>query len=404
MRRKQLATVYFLIVAVGIGGWVDGQVIGQPGAWTPVASMGSPRRGLATAVLDGKIYAIGGYTGYSGGILNTVEVYDPELNTWTPVAAMWTRRYLLAAAALNGKIYAIGGSSLDSYLDTVEVYDPMANTWTPVASMAIPRRYLAAVALNGKIYALGGFADLSPWNLKMVEVYDPVMNNWTPVASMTITRRSFAAVALKGKIYAVGGYTASYPYYPSCPFTNTVEVFDPASNTWTPVASMGIRREALAAATLSGRVYAAGGYSPDFLTYAKMVEVYDPSTDIWSPMTPMTKNREKLAAAALNGKVYAIGGYPGAETVEVYVPPLDTQATDLIRLILDLGLPQGAVTPLVNLVEAARLLIDKGNITAATDKLNTFIKKIEKSRGKELTDEQADALIAAAQRILEYLP
>lgn len=47
--------------------------------------------------------------------------------------------------------------------------------------------------------------------------------------------------------------------------------------------------------------------------------------------------------------------------------------------------------------------LEWGNINAATDKLTTFIKKVEKERGKSMTNEQADALISAANRILATL-
>ena len=63
----------------------------------------------------------------SGGHNLTIVVYvryDPEENKWTKVAPMMTRRLGVAVAVLNGYLYAIGGSDGQCPLNTVERYDP----------------------------------------------------------------------------------------------------------------------------------------------------------------------------------------------------------------------------------------------------------------------------------------
>ena len=62
----------------------------------------------AVMLLGGKVYAIGGC---SGSDLNTAEVYDPGTNTWSPIASMGAQRSGVAAVSLGGKVYAIGGYS-----------------------------------------------------------------------------------------------------------------------------------------------------------------------------------------------------------------------------------------------------------------------------------------------------
>jgi N-acetylneuraminic acid mutarotase len=51
-------------------------------SWVSRASMQVARGGLGVAVVDGKIYAIGGYPGI-GQTLTTNEEYDPKTDTWT---------------------------------------------------------------------------------------------------------------------------------------------------------------------------------------------------------------------------------------------------------------------------------------------------------------------------------
>eukprot|EP01047_Picozoa_sp_COSAG01_P127721 COSAG01_NODE_57004_length_315_cov_0.685185_1_plen_105_part_11 len=48
---------------------------------------------------------------------------------------MGTVRNQLAATVLNGKIYALGGFDGSSFVNTAEAYDPRTNTWTAIASM-----------------------------------------------------------------------------------------------------------------------------------------------------------------------------------------------------------------------------------------------------------------------------
>ena len=57
-------------------------------------------------------------------------------NTWEAVASMPTARAQLGVAVVNGKIYAIGGESNDHgpiLLNITEEYDPPTNTWTTKA-------------------------------------------------------------------------------------------------------------------------------------------------------------------------------------------------------------------------------------------------------------------------------
>lgn len=54
-------------------------------------------------------------------------------------------------------------------------------------------------------------------------------------------------------MYAVGGHDGVN-------YLKTVERYDPESNEWTYVASMGARRGGVGVATLHGHLYATGGY------------------------------------------------------------------------------------------------------------------------------------------------
>ena len=113
----------------------------MPTNGTIISELPTLRTGFATAVVDGKIYLIGGtpFQNRRGPYgLSTVEVYDPKTNSWEQ-----SRRYANShaqsakTAVVNGTIYVCGGyNGADNrlvnlkFLDIVEAYDPQNDTWT----------------------------------------------------------------------------------------------------------------------------------------------------------------------------------------------------------------------------------------------------------------------------------
>ena len=61
--------------------------------------------------------------------------YDPQTRQWSFVAAMSTSRSTVGVAVLDSKLYAVGGRDGCSCLNSAEVYDPHTNKWTMISSM-----------------------------------------------------------------------------------------------------------------------------------------------------------------------------------------------------------------------------------------------------------------------------
>jgi N-acetylneuraminic acid mutarotase len=246
---------------------------------------------------------------------------------------MPTARFGLAAVAVNGKIYAIGGRNYgtNTVFNLVEVYDPSTNTWTSASSPNPPapaptaRTGLGAVAVSGKIYAFGGINNTNTV-LNTVEVYDPSTNTWStttpagqPLATMVTARYAFGAATVNGQIYAIGGNVNGVT-------TNSAEAYNPSTNTWSEVFFPPTSRQNLAAATLNGKIYAVGGDSvgnnpsPNAGT---TVEVYDTSSKTWSQAASLLTAHDGTAATDANGFIYVIGGAGvGFNTVEQYQTPV----------------------------------------------------------------------------------
>merc|ERR1739844_335695 len=108
--------------------------------------------GVAVAVLNGFLYAIGGSDGQCP--LNSVERYDPQKNTWTLMAPMSTRRKHLGSQVYNNMIYAVGGRDDCTELSSAERYNPATNTWAPIVAMMSRRSGLVWPSSMGSFLLL----------------------------------------------------------------------------------------------------------------------------------------------------------------------------------------------------------------------------------------------------------
>jgi N-acetylneuraminic acid mutarotase len=90
---------------------------------------------------------------------------------------------------------------------------------------------------------------------------------------------------------------------------NTLEAYDPSTDTWTTKAPMPTARSGLSASVIGGKLYAVGGNSQYPYTVFNKVEAYDPATDAWTTEPSMPTARTGLATGVVGGRLFAIGGY-----------------------------------------------------------------------------------------------
>ena len=293
--------------------------------WAKKTDMPTARDALYTCVVNGKIYAIGGRTVDEQGndvVIKTVEEYDPVKDNWTKKADMPTARCFLSTSVVDGKIYAIGGFSkyVWNALSTVEVYDPVADTWMKCLDMPTRRGVLSTSVVNGKIYAIGGADIEGQPSLSTVEEYDPVKNAWMKKSDMPTARGGLTTSVVNDEIYAMGGYPE---HVPNGNALSTVEVYNPAKDTWMNKADMPTERNGHSTSVVNGKIYVIGGMSDRNASIYKVVEVYDPATDTWAKETDMPTASSWLSTSVVDGKIYAIGGWTAQNllsTVEEYTP------------------------------------------------------------------------------------
>ncbi len=302
-------------------------------SWTTKEPMPTARGGLGVAVVNGKIYAIGGANNDTQ--LDVTEEYNPVTDTWTPKASMLTPRSGFAIAVYQNKIYCIGGMTGDSenYVSGVtgktEVYDPATDRWETKAPMPTPRADLCASIVNGTIYCIGGKqywgVDESYQELNATEAYDPASNSWTKKSPMSIPVLGCTSAVLDGKIYVIGGSRHFQSGWDLATVGST-QVYDPETDAWSTRASLPIAESYGAAEATSGvtaptRLYYVGGSNETH--YSSTTYVYYAELNIWFNAASIPTPRVYLGLAVVDDILYAIGGFDGEnwlDTNEQYVP------------------------------------------------------------------------------------
>lgn len=116
-------------------------------------------------MVDGKIYFASGLVpppeGGATVITREVEVYDISTGEWSSAAPMLIGRGWARAEAVDGKLYVIGGYTgnwFDGFelSDSIEVYDPAVDTWSETSTVPTTRRDFSTAVVDGRVYTIGG--------------------------------------------------------------------------------------------------------------------------------------------------------------------------------------------------------------------------------------------------------
>ncbi|MDL5054125.1 Calx-beta domain-containing protein [Oscillatoria laete-virens NRMC-F 0139] len=256
---------------------------------------------VSTLQPDGDAFFTGGSMGGlpQSNVVRTSEVYRRPTNSWTRLADMNRGRWYPGIVRLpSSKLLVIAGEhEPDGYgrTNTCEIYDPVANTWANTGSLNLGTEMPPTIVLyngevlttwrypsiynigsgnwrpaatmlqerlgaalgdhceheiqlleDGRVMAIGIRPMPGNTNPIMVEIYDPGTNTWSYGPNPRHVRmRPETARLPDGRVLTFGGeYTgpaAAAPVLknsgqvPSC--TNVADLYDPAFNTWRPLAN-----------------------------------------------------------------------------------------------------------------------------------------------------------------------
>jgi N-acetylneuraminic acid mutarotase len=256
------------------------------------------------------LISIGGFVGEQ--LVNRVMSLDLVTMRYTTLTPMIYLRHSHASAVLDGKLFVMGGSNY-GILSNVECLDLETGQWSEMAPMITPRFAHQAAVLDGKIYVAGGSRGRNG-SCPLVESFDAATNQRTPETPMNTPRCFHGLVSAHGKLFAVGGYN----FQDRC--LSSVECFDPSTRVWSNIAALSTARDDLAVAVLGDRLYAIGGRDSQYqeLSSVECLDLSVPNSE-WTTVTPMTTPRFGMEAVVTGGKIYIAGGY-GLRSIECFDP------------------------------------------------------------------------------------
>src|SRR5262245_48773356 len=156
---------------------------------------------------------------------------QPGVGVWDTRAPLLTARQEMPSALLGGRIYTPGGyDAQGATVATLEIYDIAADAWTNGPSMPEGRNHPGVTVARGLVFVTGGYTSAGPASAG-VFAFDPQSQAWTSRRGMPAPRAAHVAVEYGGKIYAIGGVSTSG-------VVGTNEVYDPSTDTWSPLAPM----------------------------------------------------------------------------------------------------------------------------------------------------------------------
>jgi hypothetical protein len=211
--------------------------------------------------------------------------------------------------------------------------DPLpASEWSLRASAPQPLTEVAAAAFGGQLWVAGGYAaDGTP--VDTVQVYDPALDAWSPGPPLPEPVHHAALVSTGDRLYLLGGYieAAGTP-------TDAVRVLDPAAGTWQDGPSLPAPRAAGAAAWDGQRIVYGGGVGPSGVA----AEVDALQGEAWFPVGVLATAREHLAAASDgDGSVWFLGGRRGG--LDTNLADVDLVSGDAVRPYTPLPTPRGGI-------------------------------------------------------------
>ncbi len=176
--------------------------------------------------------------------------------------------------------------------------------------MTVARSEHPGVVLNGEVVVAGGFIEVGIGRsgvTNTVEAYDPGTNSWRDLPPLPEPVNHGMAAVVSDRLFEMGGYSVT-----GDPIDSAWELVDGA---WNDLAALPTPVAAGAAVALGDSIYVVGGAPGGGLLR------YDFTQKSWHQLLGPQQKREHLAAVSLDGEIWAIAGRWQGEmfnTIEIY--------------------------------------------------------------------------------------
>jgi hypothetical protein len=188
--------------------------------WEHYVDLPEARVGGALAFYNGNLYFLGGDdAGGRNAVTDHWVINTRSRNpSWQRRAPMPVGGDHLGRAVIDGKIYAIGGETDQGFSYTQHaylfVYDPLLDVWTRLKDLPTPSSHFesATHVVGTKIVVIAGRIDFPDEFTNEVRVYDVLTNDWTVCAPLPERRLGTTSGIYLGNIYLTGGYSPDIGY------------------------------------------------------------------------------------------------------------------------------------------------------------------------------------------------
>ncbi len=184
--------------------------------------------------------------------------------------------------------------------------------WIAKSPLHTARSHPATVSYKGKLYVFGGGGP-NFLSLDTVEIYNPRTDTWSWGSPMPTHRSGAVAALINDRVYVIGGgYKKPDGQFK---FLTTVEIYDPARDRWETGPDMIMPHDYPGVAVSGNHIYIMAGHHPDAteggpskdpgFTFCETLNV---NQDRWVEIAPLPVPRFALKGAVLDGKIIATGG------------------------------------------------------------------------------------------------
>ncbi len=280
--------------------------------WRPLARLPGGNHDLFAIELGGEMYMAGGLTaGWSfparTHVFDELFAYDPSFDRWRIISRMPYPRCYNGIALLDGRIWIVGGAAnlaepenpdgKREPLDEVQIYDPQNGTWTPGPHLPERRIEPVVLAAAGRIYAIGGSNDAA---LASVVSIGPGERSWRSEASLPEPLNQAAGCVLDGVLYCIG--------------RPGLFAFDPAQGAWLEgIPQLRESPQAPQVAAHAGEVWVMGG------SKRQTTHIYNPRHRTWRQGPSLPTDQSWGAALDLDGRLIVAGGAHWSERHQTYI-------------------------------------------------------------------------------------
>ncbi len=292
---------------------LDDDGIITAGAWAKLGDLPSQRVEHANAVVDGKIYVMGGLFDPNYGP-SSVLAFDTAVGTWSQVSTMPSlRNHLTIGEAVWGEEIWVCGGKPDGTdkvgSKRVDIFNTRTHTWRQGPDMPDNHWAGPSVIVGHELHVLtGAVTNSTATNHHFVLDLHNQSAGWRSAKAVPQPRVHVAGVSLNNKLYLVGG-EMNHTHQDGD--TTTVQIYDPVTDAWDQRAPLPEARSHHECSTFAhnDKIISVSGVDSSRNPKAQAtIYEYDPASDAWSQKASLPTTLASPGAKIVDGVLYVFGG------------------------------------------------------------------------------------------------